>query len=48
MSVIEEISRISKSGCINKELLDYTYENYNEIECELNGVVYKKPKKTRS
>ena len=45
MSVIEEISRMSKSGCSDKELLDYIYENYNEIECELNGVVYKEPKK---
>ena len=45
MSVIKEISRMSKSGCSEKELLDYIYENYNEIECELNGEVYKEPKK---
>ena len=45
MSVIEEISRMSNVGCSDKELLDYIYENYNEIECELNGVVYKEPKK---
>ena len=45
MSVIEEISRMSKSGCSDKELLDYIYENYNEIECELNGEEYKEPKK---
>ena len=44
MSIIE-VSRMSKSGCSDKELLDYTYENYNEIECELNGVVYKESKK---
>ena len=25
MSVIEEISRMSKSGCDDKELLDYIY-----------------------
>ena len=44
MSVIEGISIMSKSGCDNKELLDYIYENYDEIECELNGDDYKKPK----
>ena len=26
-------------------LLDYIYENYDEIECELNGDEYKGPKK---
>ena len=45
MSVIEEISRASKVGCSDKELLDYIYENYDEIECELNGIEYKEPKK---
>ena len=35
MSVIKEISRKSKIGCNDKELLDYIYENYDEIECEL-------------
>ena len=44
MSVIEGISIMSKSGCDNKELLDYIYENYNEIECGLNGDEYKEPK----
>ena len=44
MSVIEEVSRMSKSGCSDKELLDYIYENYNEIECEFNGDQYKEPK----
>ena len=39
MSVIEEISRMSKVGCSDKELLDCIYENYDEIECELNGNV---------
>ena len=37
MSVIDEISSMSKSGCDNKELLDYVCDNYDEIECELNG-----------
>ena len=34
---MEEISRMSKSGCGDKELLDYIYENYDEIQCELDG-----------
>ena len=45
MSVIEEISRMSKVGCSDKELLDYIYENYDEIKCELNGNESKEPKK---
>ena len=45
MLFIEEISRMSESGCDNKELLDYIYENYDEIECEFNGDEYKEPKK---
>ena len=45
MSIIEEVSWMSKSGYNNRELLDYIYENYNEIECELNGDEYKKPRK---
>ena len=45
MSVIEEISRMSKVGCSARELLDYIYENYGEIECELNGNESKEPKK---
>ena len=45
MLVIEEISRMSKIGCSDKELLDYIHENYDEIECELNGDEYKNPKK---
>ena len=45
MSIIEAISMMSKSGYNDRELLEYIYENYNEIECELNGVVYKESKK---
>ena len=45
MSVTEEISKLSRNGCDDKELLDYIYENYNEIECEFNGDEYKEPKK---
>ena len=37
MTVTEEISRMSKSGCGDKELLDYIYENYDGLQCELNG-----------
>ena len=48
MLIICEISRMSKSGCSDKELLDYIYENYDEIECELNGDEYKKPKHNRN
>ena len=48
MSVIEEILRMSKSGCGNKELLEYVCDNYNEIECELNGEEYKEPKHNRN
>ena len=45
MSVINEISRMTKRGCSDEELLEYVCYNYDEIECELNGVVYKEPKK---
>ena len=45
MSVIEEISRMSKVGCSDKELLYYIYQNYDEIECELNGNESKETKK---
>ena len=45
MSVIEEISRMSKSGYNDIEILEYICENYEELECELNGEEYKEPKK---
>ena len=48
MLVIEEISRMSKIGSDDKQLLDYIYENYDEIECELNGNEYKEPKHNRN
>ena len=44
MSVTEEISKLSRNGC-DDALLNYTCENYDEIECELNGDEYKEPKK---
>ena len=48
MSVKEEISRMSKSGCGDKELLEYVCDNYDEIEGELNGEEYQEPKHNRN
>ena len=45
MSFIEEISWTSKSGCSDIELLEYIDKHFDEIECELYGEVYEKPKK---
>ena len=45
MSYTEEISWMSKSGYSDIELLEYIDKHYDEIECELNGEVYKEPKK---
>ena len=45
MSIIEEVSRMSKSGYNDKELLEYIDKHYDEIDCELNGEEYKEPKK---
>ena len=45
MSFIEEISWMSESGCSDIELLEYIDKHHDEIECELNGEVYKEPKK---
>ena len=45
MSVIEEISKLLKNGCDDDVLLNYIYENHDEIECELSGEVYEEPKK---
>ena len=44
MSVIEEISKLSRNGC-DDALLNYICDNYDEIECELNGNEYDEPKK---
>ena len=40
MLFIEEVSRMSKSGYSDMELLEYVNEHYDEIECELNGEEY--------
>ena len=45
MSYIKEISWMSKSGYSDTELLEYIDEHFDAIECELNGEVYKEPKK---
>ena len=45
MSVIEEISKLLKNGCDDDVLLNYIYENHEELECELNGDEFKEPKK---
>ena len=45
MLFIEEVSRMSKCGCSDMELLEYINEHFDEIECELNGEVYEEPKK---
>ena len=45
MLFIEEVSRMSKCGCSDMELLEYINEHFNEIECELNGDLHKEPKK---
>ena len=44
MLIMEKISKLSKNGC-DDALLNYICDNYDEIECELNGDEYKEPKK---
>ena len=45
MSFIDEVSRMSKSGYSDLELLEYINKHFDEIDCELNGEEYKEPKK---
>ena len=45
MSFIEEVSRISKNGYTDTELLEYISKHFDEIECEFIGEGYKEPKK---
>ena len=45
MSFIEEVSRMSKSGYSDIELLEYIDKHFDEIECEFNGEEYIEPKK---
>ena len=42
---MDKISRMSKCGCSDMELLEYVNEHYDELECALNGEVYEDPKK---
>ena len=44
MLVMEKNSKLSKSGC-DDVLLNYICDNYDEIECELNGNQYEESKK---
>ena len=48
MLFIEEVSRMSKSGYSDIELLEYIDKHFDEIECELNGKEYKEPKHNRN
>ena len=45
MSYIGEVSRMSKSGYSDIELLEYIDKHFDETECEFNGEEYKEPKK---
>ena len=45
MSVIEEISKLLKNKCDDDVLLNYIYENHDELECELNRDEFNEPKK---
>ena len=42
---MEKISKLLKNGCDDDVLLEYINENFDEIECEMNGELYEKPKK---
>ena len=45
MSVIEEISRMSNSDCDDDVLMKYIQNNFDMLECELNGDEYEEPNK---
>ena len=45
MSVMEKISKLLKNSCDDDVLLNYIYENHDELECELNGDEYEAPEK---
>ena len=44
MSLKEDVSKMSKSGYSDIELLEYVDEHFDEIECELKGEEYKESK----
>ena len=45
MSIIEEVSWMSKSGYNDRELLKYIDKHHDKIECKLNENEYEEPKK---
>ena len=45
MSVVEEISRMSSSGCHDDVLMNYIPNNFDTLDSELNGDEYEEPKK---
>ena len=45
MSVLEKISRMSNSGCNDDVLMNYIQNNFDILDCELNGDEYEEPKK---
>ena len=45
MSVIEEISRMSNSGCDDNVLMNYIQKNVEILDYEFNGDEYEEPKK---
>ena len=45
MSVMEEISRMSNSGCDDDVLMNYIQNNFDILDCELNGDKYEEPQK---
>ena len=42
---MEKISKLLKNSCDDDVLLNYIYENHDELECKLNGDEFKEPKK---
>ena len=42
---MEKISKLLKNGWDDDVLLNYIYENHDELECELNGDEYEAPEK---
>ena len=45
MSVTEEISRMSNSGCDDDVLMNYIQNNFDMLDCELTRDEYEEPKK---
>ena len=45
MSVIEKFSKMSNSGCGDDVLMNHIQNNFDILDCELNGDEYEEPKK---